>query len=422
METIATPIQTKAAPVEHGKSTKNQKIIFWTADEWRDVALRLLKTNPHFLNSSHPVIHAKDLREAMAGLPPERRRPVSEPATKDKPGGGLSHFRKGFVRAYAEIRATLGGDVQLVATPQAIVDKPQEAIEAAIEAAVETPAPAATKNYRHNPRVKWTHGELLTIARHLRERYPNAGFVHSSTAAGLTLADVREGMTAALPPERHRPLNTMTTPLRKIFADAFKEARLEQLRQSERNAREEKLAVKAERESAAMPAPAAPADNLTAIAQMLRPMVVLLAKELLAQMEPQLQALIASAVQANSAAATTPAATPTEPPAQRPMAAPATVRRPRIGVVGPLPVQGNALSAAFPQYDIISMTTDNVGAAVSAMRNAIKVVGMIRFMNHPTEAVLMKNFGDKYVRVNGGTSAIKRQIEVWEATGALAAA
>jgi DNA-binding transcriptional MerR regulator len=373
----------------------------WTPEEWQDVALRLLKVNPTYLHDPRPIFHAAEVREAMAGLPPERRRPVAT--------AGMANMRPGFMRAYAGIRATLGDTQLKIAAPQ---DAPAPVAAAAPPA---EPSPAAG-NWRHNKRVKWTPAEFLIIAKYLRQRYPNASYIHSTTAAGLTIAEIREAMYAALPAARQRPLKTMNAPLRAYFVAAFKAAKMEQFRQAEREEREQKIANKAAKELAAPPPEAPRAHTIDTLGHLVKPIIDLLAGELLAQLGPRIEALIASALavpqspQHGSGALTLVPATPYTPPKPR---------KKIIGVIGPLPVQEQELIKSFPQFEIIAMTCDNINAGVSAMRSAARVIGMTSFMNHSSDGVLAKTFKDKYVRVTGGVTAIKRQIEVWIASGAL---
>lgn len=90
-----------------------------------------------------------------------------------------------------------------------------------------------------------------------------------------------------------------------------------------------------------------------------------------------------------------------------------------IGILGMKSVQAQELQKEFPQFEILHQ--ENVTTkAVQEMQSAAKVIGS-RFMTHAPEPTIIKHFGDKYTRLHGGISMIKRQIRIWIAAGVFGA-
>jgi hypothetical protein len=97
----------------------------------------------------------------------------------------------------------------------------------------------------------------------------------------------------------------------------------------------------------------------------------------------------------------------------------AKARKIIIGVLGMKSVQAQELQREFPQFEILHQ--ENVTTkAVQEMHSAAKVIGS-RFMTHAPEPTIIKHFGDKYCRLHGGISMIKRQIRIWIAAGVFGA-
>lgn len=99
--------------------------------------------------------------------------------------------------------------------------------------------------------------------------------------------------------------------------------------------------------------------------------------------------------------------------------APANViAKPRIGIVGALAQQGNEIAAAFPQLRIKIVDKNLAGQSLrEAVSGCDRVIAMTGFISHSTDGVCSKAVGDRYTRVDGGVSAVRRQIEVWIASG-----
>lgn len=414
--------------------TKDRRIM-WNDEEWFFVASELAKIDPVYLLDRNKPIFPDHLRRVMALLPEARRRRVN-------PNGGSNQFKPRIHEELDKLRdPALVGSTTYEASSN-VHKTPREA------------ALASGANPKNAPRTMWKASEYLQMALYLRKRYPGQSYLESSEAVGLSLDDLREAQRAALPPHRQRELKNIT-PLRAHMAVAFKEAKkteyqrkeqaereAQQARQEEQRKAAEKAAERAAADVAALttpPTPEAPfplyqpeagipASNPyeAAFAPLLRPLMRLLAQEFAAALIPTLleqampalkQALGAPHTQTPQTPAQTPAA-PVEPsppkpdearPPQLTLASPPKLRRPKIGIMGLLPIQANQVAAAFPGIEFICRDDDQT----SAFNGCERVMGMIKFLPHPREKALIRNYGDRYVRINGAVSDAKRTIQLW---------
>lgn len=96
------------------------------------------------------------------------------------------------------------------------------------------------------------------------------------------------------------------------------------------------------------------------------------------------------------------------------------VVKPKIGILGALAQQGEVIAAAYPQLRIKAIDKNLSGQSLrEAVLNCDRVISMTSFISHSMDAVAHKAVGDKYTRVDGGVSAVRRQIDIWLSTGAL---
>lgn len=93
-------------------------------------------------------------------------------------------------------------------------------------------------------------------------------------------------------------------------------------------------------------------------------------------------------------------------------------RKPRIAVVGILPIQELAIKNAYPNVQFIFVEKGPTGV-MSTVQNCDRVIGMTKFLNHATDGLLRKGLGSKYVRITGGPSEVKRLVELWLNSGVI---
>jgi hypothetical protein len=97
--------------------------------------------------------------------------------------------------------------------------------------------------------------------------------------------------------------------------------------------------------------------------------------------------------------------------------------KPLIGILGALPQQGQVIAAAYPQLRIKAIDKNLTGTTLrDAVLNCDRLISMTSFISHSMDGIASKALGDKYTRVDGGVSSVRRQIDAWLATGAIQAA
>ncbi len=430
---------------------ENRKRVWWSAAEWQKLAIELIKANPALLHESTLRVDPADLRKAMAAaLPMGRQRPVH---------AGTAPFRAGLNQAFLAERAHHVGDNPAF----------KDAAPSSKRAHSLTPLTVTVTSRRSAHYVVWNSKELFEMAAFLRDRYPFASYINSTSAAGLSLDDVKEAMRSVLDTNRRRPIKAIDAALRRRFAIAFKDARLAASRIGEqaegRPATPSKPQVqtqkprKDEHESLAVQTPN---PYEAAFGPLLKPLAALFAKELFDALTPQIEQLLldaAASVSAGPGGATSTAAPTGEqgysiagsnlksmancslPPTThqtesallRPLNSlaapeigklvcktqhPLASRKKIIGIVGPLPIQANDIAAAFPQFEFLCVDGSQASQYITSMLvSATRVIGMTKFMRHSIDGALFKRFGQRYVRVTGGVSMIKRQISLWVSSG-----
>ena len=333
-----------------------------------------LKIRPNYLSDPSPAIRASELAIVMRELPVGRRRPI--PAV-----GSLQHFKPGFIKAFAELRREAGMEQ----------------------------APSASQGQQK--KIFWTRKEFLALAREMHRVHPGGNFLASKELGTMHLSDIVFAQRV-LPADRHRRLKSVSC-VRKQFLLAFKDLKAELAQVADKRA---DIAAYPERYSmAAAPAPAAAANPYEVV---FKPLIQLIVAEVLAQFKGQTAPPAEAAV---AAAAVTSSTKIDIPGFIRSMAEQVRPRRPKIGIVGPLPAQARELEQSYPDIEfVIKEGKEAAGTIAHSMKSALRVIAMTSFLNHKVDGVLSKAFKDRYCRVTGGVSSIKRQIEILITTGALA--
>lgn len=98
-------------------------------------------------------------------------------------------------------------------------------------------------------------------------------------------------------------------------------------------------------------------------------------------------------------------------------AAPPRQRIPHIGVVGNRNAYHADLAQEFPG---IRFTCIDNAKLMDSVRNCDRVIGMIKWSNHPQIAKAKKAVGERFVPIEGGLSDLKRTISIWIASGVFA--
>lgn len=353
--------------------------ITWTEQEWHQFAKELLIIRPHFLTLERLPLAASDLRQAMMVLSALRHRPVIEI-------GGKNGYHKKLLLIYAIFRGA----------PDALP----------VALAPETQALAIQNEFG---RVRWRVDEWVCIAQELLRIRPHERLLHSTMLAGLHAADVREAQKV-LSPARRRPI---------VFNPAMR-AKLLQAFATLRISAEQPAAPCVEVDIAPViappPEPVLPLkDIINPYEAVFAPLLTLLAERVADVLLPRLVALLQQPVAPGEASVASPGAgLASALTSATGLLAPA-VNRPRrmkIGIAGVLPIQAQDIAAAFPQFEVIYQTEGSHGI-IEKMRGVDRMIGMVGKMGHQTENKLKPFFKERYTRVSGATSMIKRQIELW---------
>lgn len=111
------------------------------------------------------------------------------------------------------------------------------------------------------------------------------------------------------------------------------------------------------------------------------------------------------------------------PPSVGGSVAASVVCKPKIGILGALPQQGETIAASYPQLRIKAIDKNLSGQSLrEAVSGCDRVIAMTSFISHSMAATVQKTLGERYTRIDGGVSSVRRQIDIWLSTGALQAA
>lgn len=244
-----------------------------------------------------------------------------------------------------------------------------------------------------NSRVHWKDADWDAVALELYRSHPIVT-MSSSTLTGISSYDVIAAMKKAIPENRWRASMNMTHVRPKLLE------RLELLKKKLQEIENEK-AKEAQRLVDEENARRRASDDLNGPVMNLN--VQALAHQLFKHLIPMIDSYIAEK-------------TGKPVPMERIKEMPRE-RKPRIGVIGMLPIQANTLEKNFPQFDFSFVENGaNSQEIKSKLANTAVTFGMVGKMRHNAEHVL-KGMGEevweRFRRVDGGPSAVKRSIEIW---------
>lgn len=87
---------------------------------------------------------------------------------------------------------------------------------------------------------------------------------------------------------------------------------------------------------------------------------------------------------------------------------PAVVRKPKVLVFGLLGAQANEVEQTWGgRFDLRFIKTKS---ATEVKCGGDAAIGLVSFMSHSADAKLKKTFGNNYIRVSGGVSAVKKSL------------
>jgi hypothetical protein len=405
--------------------------IKWSESEWIAVAKALARLFPDLgLPSPEGVARIKvsHMNQAMQVLPANRRRAL--------------------VQAVG-VRSQLLRVCRVIAAETA---RPERA--AAPPAAASNPVPASVV-YRQpdgaddgspppGSRIFWRDPEWYAVAVELAYKDPT----FLETLNHLHAADILRAQRV-LPASRRKPLSSLYGKhVKQELVPAFRRVRLAidaaQREQSDaaaaaaaRQAENAEQARQGAQEARHQVTRDEMAGSPEFIAQALGkaglgPLLDALVSRAAASMQDMIQAAIIGALSSNAVknalvvnlhmtgAETSARSVAANPPRVSGSVASNVVVKPKVGIVGALAQQGEIIAAAYPQLRIKAIDKNLGGQQLrDAVSQCDRVIGMTGFMSHSLDGVCHKAAGERYTRVDGGVSSVRRILDVWLASGAL---
>jgi hypothetical protein len=402
--------------------------IHWTDTEWLTITRELMRQYPDIGlpdPDSVPNVRLKHMHTAMQALPVERRRHLV----------ALTHIRPRLVQFCKEI---IKGDMPKSASKTTFGPLPASVIYRQPDGA-QNGAPHA------GARIFWRESEWYAVAVELA--YLDTSFL--DTLNHLLPSDVFKAQRV-LPTNRRRPLTSfyhakkskaeLAPAMRRVRA-AIEAKRAEEAEQ--RTATEAAEAQRAEqaRQAAQMAARAALRDEMAQSPEFISkalgaaafgPLLEALFARGAASLQAVLETALVNAFSSDAVKramvvnlymdkAETPAqAFAASAPTVTANVAANTVCKPKIGILGALAQQGETLAMSFPQLRIKVIDKNLTGGTLrDAIANCDRVIAMTHFISHSVDGMAVKTLGERYTRIDGGVSAVRRQLDIWLASGVL---
>jgi hypothetical protein len=417
---------TQSSPKNNGQ---HQPHIKWSESEWIAIVRALAKLFPE-LGLPAPEgaarVQVAHMRQAMQILPPHRRRNFAQVVTtRDQ----IARVCK-IIRAESEKPARAPGPAISLALPTTVIYR--------------QPDGAQDGPHPDKARVFWRESEWYSIAVELA--YTDPTFL--DTLNHLHAADVNRAQRV-IQTSRRKPLSSLygnrikqeLTPAFRRLRASIEAARREQAEaQSAAAAQEAERAESArqgEQEAAHQAIREQVAQSPEFIAQALGraeagPLLDALLSRAAASFQGMLESAIIRALSSDTlksalvinlhmhTAEDSAKSVAANPPRVSGNVASKVIVKPKVGIVGALPQQGEILAAAYPQLRIKAIDKNLNGQSLrDAVAQCDRVIAMTGFISHSLGDVCQKAAGERYTRVDGGISSVRRQIDVWLATGAL---
>lgn len=439
----------KSIKVVEGTVHADGKIV-WSPEEWEVVTLEFHRQYPNVFNERCVNIRLNQIRGAVEILPVHRRRYFSQ----------IEIFRRMVLLTWDalpdDIKKAWKLERSVVEFPSGpIVEPPSKksdetsSMAMAMHGAFKQP----TENKQKKRKVYWKPEEWIAVAREMHRQNPHANFIESHFFT-IDLPAIRAAQREVLPLER-RKLLAGSADLREPLVEAFKILKLEILTEKFSDSQipvsvppampvpaPDKVIESIPLPTAMLPAVSEPAsvNFMARFAEAAKPLISLvaegLASELMRLMMPEFTKLVASV--ANQPAK--PSEQPVAPPTHEPMAQPNHVfsmpsapveaapvvrqpiikppevpRKPKIVVLGPLGKQKEEIERAFPDYRFAFI--EHGHGVKEAGESCVLFIAVVTHTNSSMKQSIKSHVPSEKVRyVNGGTSAVKRQISAWIAS------
>lgn len=398
-----TPTSSSRPSLPHNR----ERHVHWNEEEWRKFAYNLHSTYPHcdFLHSQDMAgLTVAMLQNAVKGMPPDRvRQFYTTTNVKPKLSDAFARALKDHDPLFVPWKAA--DTTNVVALPAATV------------------AEAQRRQHRRQEgpqqKIRWDKNEWQLLAAELQRMYPARNFYEADVLAKLTFRDLRQAQQI-LPLDRQRhTLATMSTQvMQRSLGKAFNSM-------PPIPAAPEQVGT-----PMALPVPVVAAATATALPvaadspnpweAAFKPLVTLLATEMMAQVEQRLRSgelahLLVQSLQALAPGLAAPASgapsATTTPATQAQLASLATpkteqkVRKFRIGIYGARDRDEALLQEAYPFFDILCVKAHQ---QIDRLRGCDRVYMMTSFVNHSGADKLKTLMKGDVTYCNGGLSDMKR--------------
>lgn len=410
------------------ESTQHGTPIHWTDIEWLTVARELMRLHPE-LGLPNPdavgSVRLRHMHAAMQALPVERRRHLV----------ALTLVRPRLIQCFKQI---INGTDAITQRGRTVIGPlPPSVIYRQPDGAQNGAPPSGTRIY-------WREPEWYAVAVELA--YMDPSFL--DTLNHLLPSDVYKAQRV-LPTNRRRPQTSFNhAKIRAELAPAFRRVRAaidakrsEEAQQQAAAQAEEAQRAEQARQAAEMAAQAALREEMAqspefiakalsaaAFGPLLEALIMRGAASLQGILENALvnafssdavkRAMVVN-VYMDKAEASAQSSATNAPTVSGNVAANA-VYKPKIGILGALAQQGEALATSFPQLRIKVIDKNLTGPTLrDAIAHCDRVISMCNFISHSMDSTAAKTMGDRYTRVDGGVSAVRRQIDIWLSSGAL---
>jgi hypothetical protein len=370
-------------------------LVRWTSDEWDKLAIALHLEFPH---KNYHI--SEKLSLGLGPLMAVMRKTIEESRWRVFHTG--NDYKPYLLKAYARLRPTLiKHEADKAAAIAEVLTNEVTEIHGVVSDSVPGTLPGEpiptepgdVPGRAKQSRIFWNEAEWLCVARELYRLHPH--LIRSDTLVGVKLPELMFAQKS-LPQERQRNAIINMSQAREKLLEAFKIIRTE-VQESEAT----RKAQEASEAAAAQEASRNPFEKA------IEPLIALITAEVMKALMPRIQALVGTVQQQPELGF--------DPFPKEHVSKP---KKPKVAVVGALPVQQAAIALEFPEIDFV-MPDKDAKNTPSQVNGCDRVIAMVSFMDHSQRHALKNKFGEKFSEVSGGTSSIKRLISVLLASGGI---
>jgi hypothetical protein len=259
-------------------------------------------------------------------------------------------------------------------------------------------------------RSNWVLGDWVKVVKHIDENNPGLMIASTGSINGIRAKHIEAAQNAVIDNWKHRKTFQISIFKRQLEeAAAYYHAQVQEAAQSQKE------------EVAPVQEPAAAEVN--AYEQAFKPLIALIAAEVVRQQQPQLDRMeeLLKGIQRNAMyqgdAVMIERSLRQEPYAgteRRDL----QTRKARVGIIGMMSVQAQAIERCFPHLQFVFIESTTEAEVVKKVQTCDRVIGLARFA-HKIDTHLRKTIPTRYTSINGTTGETKRTIDFLITSGML---